>query len=168
MSQVRRLNENSNRRYQFYDRRIKNLLRKIHTDSREKPTKNNPDVSFFFWNSRQRWQILVMVIKYIILKFDKTLCVSCSCAAPWRSRWETWWAAPWSISSASTHEPQICSPSFSGSRSAARTTGRARREGVSMHELITHGELILLDMPWEYREKCPETASNSNSNEQVE
>lgn len=45
MSQVRRLNENSNRRYQFYDRRIKNLLRKIHTDSREKPTKNNSDVS---------------------------------------------------------------------------------------------------------------------------
>lgn len=48
MSQVRRLNENSNRRYQFYDRRIKNLLRKIHTDSREKPTKNNSDVSFSY------------------------------------------------------------------------------------------------------------------------
>ncbi|XP_028303421.1 rho GTPase-activating protein 40 isoform X2 [Gouania willdenowi] len=41
MSQVRKLNDNSNRRYQFYDRRIKNLLRKIHTDSREKPEKNN-------------------------------------------------------------------------------------------------------------------------------
>lgn len=41
MSQVRRLNENSNRRYQFYDRRFKNLLRKIHTDSREKPEKNS-------------------------------------------------------------------------------------------------------------------------------
>ncbi|XP_003973503.2 rho GTPase-activating protein 40 isoform X1 [Takifugu rubripes] len=41
MSQVRKLNENSNRRYQFYDRRIKNLLRKIHTDSREKPDKNS-------------------------------------------------------------------------------------------------------------------------------
>lgn len=40
MSQVRKLNENSNRRYQFYDRRIKNLLRKIHTDSRDKPDKN--------------------------------------------------------------------------------------------------------------------------------
>ncbi|KAM4741772.1 rho GTPase-activating protein 40 isoform 1-T1 [Anableps anableps] len=40
MSQVRRLNENSNRRYQFYDRRIKNLLRKIQPDSREKPEKN--------------------------------------------------------------------------------------------------------------------------------
>lgn len=40
MSQVRKLTENSNRRYQFYDRRIKNLLRKIHTDSREKPEKN--------------------------------------------------------------------------------------------------------------------------------
>ncbi|KAM9758360.1 rho GTPase-activating protein 40 isoform 1-T1 [Menidia menidia] len=39
IGQVRRLNENSNRRYQFYDRRIKNLLRKIHTDSREKPEK---------------------------------------------------------------------------------------------------------------------------------
>lgn len=47
MSQVRKLNENSNRRYQFYDRRIKNLLRKIHTDSREKPDKNTSDVSCF-------------------------------------------------------------------------------------------------------------------------
>ncbi|XP_014853130.1 PREDICTED: rho GTPase-activating protein 40-like isoform X2 [Poecilia mexicana] len=36
MSQVRRLNENSNRRYQF-----KNLLRKIQPDSREKPEKNS-------------------------------------------------------------------------------------------------------------------------------
>ncbi|XP_069547108.1 rho GTPase-activating protein 40 isoform X7 [Brachyistius frenatus] len=43
MSQVRKLNENSNRRYQFYDRRIKNLLRKIHTDSREKPDKNSSE-----------------------------------------------------------------------------------------------------------------------------
>ncbi|KAM9409122.1 rho GTPase-activating protein 40 [Pholidichthys leucotaenia] len=41
VNQVRRLNENSNRRYQFYDRRFKNLLRKIHTDSREKQEKNN-------------------------------------------------------------------------------------------------------------------------------
>ncbi|MEQ2164608.1 hypothetical protein GOODEAATRI_008396 [Goodea atripinnis] len=41
MSQVRRLNENSNRRYQFYDRRIKNLLRKIQPDTREKPEKNS-------------------------------------------------------------------------------------------------------------------------------
>uniref|UniRef100_A0A4W6CA52 Rho GTPase activating protein 40 n=1 Tax=Lates calcarifer TaxID=8187 RepID=A0A4W6CA52_LATCA len=47
MSQVRKLNENSNRRYQFYDRRIKNLLRKIHTDSREKPDKNTSEVSRF-------------------------------------------------------------------------------------------------------------------------
>ncbi|XP_048879846.1 rho GTPase-activating protein 40 [Brienomyrus brachyistius] len=39
MSQVRKLNENSSRRYQFYDKRIKNLLRKIHTDSRDKPEK---------------------------------------------------------------------------------------------------------------------------------
>lgn len=45
MSQVRKLNENSSRRYQFYDRRIKNLLRKIHTDSREKPDKNSSEVS---------------------------------------------------------------------------------------------------------------------------
>ncbi|XP_035518709.1 rho GTPase-activating protein 40 isoform X1 [Morone saxatilis] len=44
MSQVRKLNENSNRRYQFYDRRIKNLLRKIHTDSREKPDKNSSEL----------------------------------------------------------------------------------------------------------------------------
>lgn len=41
ISQVRRLNENSNRRYQFYDRRFKNLLRKIQPDSREKPEKNS-------------------------------------------------------------------------------------------------------------------------------
>ncbi|XP_064823061.1 rho GTPase-activating protein 40-like isoform X1 [Oncorhynchus masou masou] len=40
MSQVRKLNENSNRRYQFYDRRIKNLLRKIHQDRKDKPDKN--------------------------------------------------------------------------------------------------------------------------------
>ncbi|XP_039591706.1 rho GTPase-activating protein 40 [Polypterus senegalus] len=32
MSQVRKLNENSSRRYQFYDRRIKNLLKKIYND----------------------------------------------------------------------------------------------------------------------------------------
>ncbi|XP_076123525.1 rho GTPase-activating protein 40 isoform X1 [Alosa pseudoharengus] len=43
MSQVRKLNENSNRRYQFYDKRIKNLLRKIHTDSRDKPDKNSTE-----------------------------------------------------------------------------------------------------------------------------
>ncbi|KAF7666679.1 hypothetical protein LDENG_00096770 [Lucifuga dentata] len=43
MSQVRKLNENSSRRYQFYDRRIKNLLRKIHTDSREKTDKNTSE-----------------------------------------------------------------------------------------------------------------------------
>ncbi|XP_033994482.1 rho GTPase-activating protein 40 isoform X1 [Trematomus bernacchii] len=44
MSQVRKLNENSNRRYQFYDRRIKNLLRKIHTDSRDKTDKNTSEL----------------------------------------------------------------------------------------------------------------------------
>ncbi|KAG7244833.1 hypothetical protein INR49_029852 [Caranx melampygus] len=43
IGQVRKMNENSNRRYQFYDRRIKNLLRKIHTDSREKPDKNTSE-----------------------------------------------------------------------------------------------------------------------------
>lgn len=40
MGQVRKMNENSNRRYQFYDRRIKNLLRKIHADTRDKPHKD--------------------------------------------------------------------------------------------------------------------------------
>ncbi|XP_034022000.1 rho GTPase-activating protein 40 isoform X2 [Thalassophryne amazonica] len=43
MNQVRKLNENSSRRYQFYDRHIKNLLRKIHTDSRDKPEKNTSE-----------------------------------------------------------------------------------------------------------------------------
>ncbi|KAL4655763.1 rho GTPase-activating protein 40 [Arapaima gigas] len=43
MSQVRKLNENSSRRYQFYDKRIKNLLRKIHTDSRDKQDKNSSE-----------------------------------------------------------------------------------------------------------------------------
>ncbi|XP_061689172.1 rho GTPase-activating protein 40 isoform X2 [Syngnathoides biaculeatus] len=43
MNQVRKLNENSNRRYQFYDRRFKNFLRKIHTDSKEKPDKNTSE-----------------------------------------------------------------------------------------------------------------------------
>ncbi|ROK31121.1 Rho GTPase-activating protein 40 [Anabarilius grahami] len=41
LSQVRKLNENSSRRYQFYDKRIKHLLRKIQTDSRDKPDKNS-------------------------------------------------------------------------------------------------------------------------------
>ncbi|KTF86074.1 hypothetical protein cypCar_00030082 [Cyprinus carpio] len=44
LSQVRKLNENSSRRYQFYDKRIKHLLRKIHTDSRDKPDKNSGEV----------------------------------------------------------------------------------------------------------------------------
>nr|XP_015220526.1 PREDICTED: rho GTPase-activating protein 40-like [Lepisosteus oculatus] len=45
MSQVRKLNENSSRRYQFYDKRIRSLLRKIHTDSRDKPDKNSTEPS---------------------------------------------------------------------------------------------------------------------------
>ncbi|KAJ7998874.1 hypothetical protein DPEC_G00209500 [Dallia pectoralis] len=44
MSQVRKLNENSNRRYQFYDRRFKNLLRKIHQDSKDKPDRNSTEL----------------------------------------------------------------------------------------------------------------------------
>ncbi|XP_053105496.1 rho GTPase-activating protein 40 isoform X2 [Hemicordylus capensis] len=40
VAQVRKLNESSSRRYQFYDRRIKNLLKKIHTD-KEKTEKNH-------------------------------------------------------------------------------------------------------------------------------
>ncbi|XP_077583065.1 rho GTPase-activating protein 40 isoform X2 [Stigmatopora nigra] len=40
MKQVRKINENHNRRYQFYDRRFKNLLRRIHADNKEKPEKN--------------------------------------------------------------------------------------------------------------------------------
>ncbi|KAK1156263.1 rho GTPase-activating protein 40-like isoform X1 [Acipenser oxyrinchus oxyrinchus] len=40
MVQVRKLNENSSRRYQFYDRRIKNLLRKVQS---EKTEKNPPE-----------------------------------------------------------------------------------------------------------------------------
>lgn len=47
VSQVRRLNENSNRRYQFYDRRFKNLLKKIQPETREKPEKNKSEVSWF-------------------------------------------------------------------------------------------------------------------------
>ncbi|XP_077103857.1 rho GTPase-activating protein 40 isoform X3 [Siphateles boraxobius] len=43
LSQVRKLNENSSRRYQFYEKRIKNLLRKIHADSRDKPDKNTSE-----------------------------------------------------------------------------------------------------------------------------
>lgn len=57
MSQVRKLNENSNRRYQFYDRRIKNLLRKIHTDSREKPDKNSSEVSVRDPAAQTRWDL---------------------------------------------------------------------------------------------------------------
>ncbi|XP_073726672.1 rho GTPase-activating protein 40 isoform X1 [Misgurnus anguillicaudatus] len=43
MSQVRKLNENNSRRYQFYDKRIKNLLKKIHTDNKDKPEKNSAE-----------------------------------------------------------------------------------------------------------------------------
>lgn len=57
MSQVRKLNENSNRRYQFYDRRIKNLLRKIHTDSREKPDKNSSEVRARDPAAQARWDL---------------------------------------------------------------------------------------------------------------
>ncbi|KAL8179385.1 UNVERIFIED_CONTAM: hypothetical protein K2H54_065745 [Gekko kuhli] len=44
VAQVRKLNESSSRKYQFYDRRIKNLLRKIHTD-KEKAEKNHVEPS---------------------------------------------------------------------------------------------------------------------------
>ncbi|KAL7985510.1 hypothetical protein Chor_004080 [Crotalus horridus] len=40
VTQIRKLNENSSWKYQFYDRRIKNLLKKIHAD-KEKTEKNN-------------------------------------------------------------------------------------------------------------------------------
>ncbi|XP_042320202.1 rho GTPase-activating protein 40 [Sceloporus undulatus] len=42
VTQVRKLNESSSRKYQFYDRRIKNLLKKIHVD-KEKTEKNHSD-----------------------------------------------------------------------------------------------------------------------------
>uniref|UniRef100_A0A8C8SIU0 Rho GTPase activating protein 40 n=1 Tax=Pelusios castaneus TaxID=367368 RepID=A0A8C8SIU0_9SAUR len=42
VAQVRKLNESSSRRYQFYDRRIKNLLRKIHMD-KDKVDKNQAE-----------------------------------------------------------------------------------------------------------------------------
>ncbi|XP_077191521.1 rho GTPase-activating protein 40 isoform X2 [Paroedura picta] len=44
VAQVRKLNESSSRKYQFYDKRIKNLLRKIHTD-KEKSEKNHAESS---------------------------------------------------------------------------------------------------------------------------
>ncbi|XP_061893671.1 rho GTPase-activating protein 40 [Entelurus aequoreus] len=44
MSQVRKLNENSSRRYQFYDRRFKNLRSRLsHTDRHEKVDKNTTE-----------------------------------------------------------------------------------------------------------------------------
>ncbi|XP_063311772.1 rho GTPase-activating protein 40 isoform X2 [Pelobates fuscus] len=44
VSQVRKLNENSSKRYGFGDRRIRNFLRKIHTD-KEKNEKNHTEAS---------------------------------------------------------------------------------------------------------------------------
>lgn len=44
MAQVRKLNESNSRRYQFCDKRIKNLLRKIHAD-KDKVEKNQGEVS---------------------------------------------------------------------------------------------------------------------------
>ncbi|XP_029468268.1 rho GTPase-activating protein 40 isoform X3 [Rhinatrema bivittatum] len=46
VAQVRKLNENSSRRYPFYDRRIKNLLRKMHTD-KDKAEKNQAEVCLY-------------------------------------------------------------------------------------------------------------------------
>ncbi|KFO97922.1 Rho GTPase-activating protein 40, partial [Calypte anna] len=45
VAQVRKLNESNNKKYQFYDKRIKNLLRKIHAD-KDKVEKNQAE-SFF-------------------------------------------------------------------------------------------------------------------------
>lgn len=77
MSQVRKLNENSNRRYQFYDRRIKNLLRKISTDSREKPDKNSSEVSRFssaaLYESKKQWLVTSVSKKCEIIHFVLTL-----------------------------------------------------------------------------------------------
>lgn len=64
MCQVRKLNENSNRRYQFYDRRIKNLLKKIHTDSREKPGKNALQVSYFTTPAAHKQYLILETIKH--------------------------------------------------------------------------------------------------------
>nr|XP_033770933.1 rho GTPase-activating protein 40 isoform X2 [Geotrypetes seraphini]XP_033770934.1 rho GTPase-activating protein 40 isoform X2 [Geotrypetes seraphini] len=44
VAQVRKLNENNTRKYQFYDRRIRNLLRKMHTD-KDKTEKNQAEPS---------------------------------------------------------------------------------------------------------------------------
>ncbi|XP_008504496.2 rho GTPase-activating protein 40 isoform X2 [Calypte anna] len=44
VAQVRKLNESNNKKYQFYDKRIKNLLRKIHAD-KDKVEKNQTEPS---------------------------------------------------------------------------------------------------------------------------
>ncbi|KFZ60342.1 Rho GTPase-activating protein 40, partial [Podiceps cristatus] len=44
VTQVRKLNESNSKRYQFYDKRIKNLLRKIHAD-KDKVEKNQAEPS---------------------------------------------------------------------------------------------------------------------------
>uniref|UniRef100_A0A8D0ASR6 Rho GTPase activating protein 40 n=2 Tax=Salvator merianae TaxID=96440 RepID=A0A8D0ASR6_SALMN len=44
VTQVRKLNESSSRKYQFYDKRIKNLLKKIHAD-KEKTERNHGEPS---------------------------------------------------------------------------------------------------------------------------
>ncbi|XP_071615724.1 rho GTPase-activating protein 40 isoform X2 [Heliangelus exortis] len=44
VAQVRKLNESNNKKYQFYDKRIKNLLRKIHAD-KDKVEKNQAEPS---------------------------------------------------------------------------------------------------------------------------
>ncbi|KFQ87156.1 Rho GTPase-activating protein 40, partial [Phoenicopterus ruber ruber] len=44
VAQVRKLNESNSKRYQFYDKRIKNLLRKIHAD-KDKVEKNQAEPS---------------------------------------------------------------------------------------------------------------------------
>ncbi|KAH0619081.1 hypothetical protein JD844_018728 [Phrynosoma platyrhinos] len=50
VAQVRKLNESSSRKYQFYDRRIKNLLRKIHADKEKTEKNHSEDLSFVMDN----------------------------------------------------------------------------------------------------------------------
>ncbi|MGH0153829.1 UNVERIFIED_CONTAM: hypothetical protein FKN15_056939 [Acipenser sinensis] len=73
--QVRKLNENSSRRYQFYDRRIKNLLRKMQS---EKTEKNPPEIPNFLMvqvrklneNSSRRYQFYDRRIKNLLRKMQ--------------------------------------------------------------------------------------------------
>ncbi|XP_072853064.2 rho GTPase-activating protein 40 isoform X2 [Pogona vitticeps] len=81
VTQVRKLNESSSRKHQFYDKRIKNLLRKIHAD-KEKTEKNHGEpskivkvqASLFLKDSLEVHLTNGIKVADVLRQFQKNLC----------------------------------------------------------------------------------------------